>query len=148
MIEIFIIMLAVIIILFYLLLKFGVIKRRVIVTIVENLPIGLFRDKNKSYEIENKVYVKEINKEKIEENLNSKEENTNNENNISDKDNISKNIEDIDISNNKTVYWTPKGKTYHTSKSCFALSRSKVILEGSAVESEKDALCDLCRDYM
>lgn len=42
------------------------------------------------------------------------------------------------------VYWTPKGKSYHRSKSCSALSNSKNILEGSLAESGKDDPCDRC----
>ena len=33
------------------------------------------------------------------------------------------------------VYWTPNGKSYHTTKNCSTLSRSKTILEGSIQES-------------
>lgn len=42
------------------------------------------------------------------------------------------------------VYWTPKGKSYHSSKSCSTLSKSKDILEGSLAESGKDDPCDRC----
>lgn len=141
MVEISLIMLAAIIILLYLLLRFGIIKRRVIVTIVENLPIGIFRDKNKSYEIENKVYIKELKEDKEELKKDS------NENSLEGKDHLEEN-EDIDKNNNGIVYWTPNGKTYHNSKSCFALSRSKVINEGTIEESGKDSLCDFCKDHL
>ena len=162
--EIVIIMLAAVIIVLYLLLKFGIIKRRVIVTIVQNLPIGIFKDKNKNYEIVNKVYMKEISKNKVEDEADSKEENDklaadslgdhkdkSSRGSISEEINISDSTDDMDhkdIINNKIVYWTPKGKTYHNSKSCFALSRSRVINEGTVEESEKSALCDLCRDNL
>lgn len=162
--EIVIIMLAAVIIVLYLLFKFGIIKRRVIVTIVQNLPIGIFRDKNKNYQIVNKVYVKEISKNKVEDEADSKEENDklaadslgdhkdkSSRGSISEEINISDSTDDMDhkdIINNKIVYWTPKGKTYHNSKSCFALSRSRVINEGTVEESEKSALCDLCRDNL
>lgn len=43
-----------------------------------------------------------------------------------------------------TVYWTPNGKSYHTTKSCPTLSRSKTILEGSLQESGKSDPCDKC----
>ena len=43
-----------------------------------------------------------------------------------------------------TVYWTPNGKSYHTTKSCSTLSRSKTILEGTIQESGKDDPCDRC----
>ncbi len=35
----------------------------------------------------------------------------------------------------EVVYWTPKGKSYHTTKSCPTLSRSKTILSGTQYES-------------
>ena len=43
-----------------------------------------------------------------------------------------------------TVYWTPNGKSYHTTKSCPTLSRSKTILEGTISESGKSDPCDKC----
>lgn len=43
-----------------------------------------------------------------------------------------------------TVYWTPNGKSYHTTKSCSTLSRSKTILEGTLQESGKSDPCDRC----
>ena len=42
------------------------------------------------------------------------------------------------------VYWTPKGKSYHTTRSCPTLSRSKTILEGTIEESGKSDPCDRC----
>ena len=47
-------------------------------------------------------------------------------------------------SSSKTVYWTPNGKSYHTTKSCSTLSRSKNILEGTITESGKSDPCDRC----
>lgn len=41
-------------------------------------------------------------------------------------------------------YWTPNGKSYHTTKSCSTLSRSKTILEGTLQESGKGDPCDKC----
>ena len=46
--------------------------------------------------------------------------------------------------NSKTVYWTPGGKSYHTTKSCSTLSRSKTILEGTIEQSGKNDPCDKC----
>lgn len=43
-----------------------------------------------------------------------------------------------------TVYWTPNGKSYHTTKNCSTLSRSKTILEGTIAESGKNDPCDRC----
>jgi len=42
------------------------------------------------------------------------------------------------------VYWTPNGNSYHTTKSCSTLSRSKTILEGTLQESGKNDPCDRC----
>ncbi|MDO5516347.1 MAG: hypothetical protein Q4F66_02260 [Clostridium sp.] len=136
--EIFIIMLIAIIIVLCLLLKLAIVKKRVIVTIVQNLPIGIFRDKNKSYEIQNKVYIREKNKSDVEKN----ESDDGQHKSISD----SNTDEKISIGDNDLVYWTPNGKTYHVSTSCFALCRSKVINYGTIEESGKSTLCHLCND--
>lgn len=40
------------------------------------------------------------------------------------------------------VYWTPNGKSYHSSRSCPTLSRSKVIYEG--YNCPKTDPCDVC----
>lgn len=47
-------------------------------------------------------------------------------------------------SSSEVVYWTPKGKSYHTTKSCPTLSRSKTILSGTQSESGKSDPCDRC----
>ncbi len=44
----------------------------------------------------------------------------------------------------ETVYWTPKGKSYHKSKDCPTLSRSKIINSGTIEQSGKDDPCDKC----
>lgn len=47
----------------------------------------------------------------------------------------------------KTYYFTKSGKSYHTTKDCSTLSRSKNILEGSldeAISQGKDDPCDKC----
>ncbi|MGM9973791.1 MAG: MBL fold metallo-hydrolase [Clostridiaceae bacterium] len=43
-----------------------------------------------------------------------------------------------------TVYWTPGGKSYHTTKDCSTLSRSKTIYSGSLSDCPKDDPCDVC----
>ena len=40
-------------------------------------------------------------------------------------------------SSSSKVYWTPNGKSYHTTKNCSTLSRSKTILEGTVSSSGK-----------
>ena len=47
-------------------------------------------------------------------------------------------------SSSSTVYWTPNGKSYHTTKNCSTLSRSKTILEGTISASGKNDPCDRC----
>lgn len=47
-------------------------------------------------------------------------------------------------SDSSIVYWTPNGKSYHTTRSCSTLSRSKTILSGTQVESGKSDPCDRC----
>lgn len=49
-----------------------------------------------------------------------------------------------ETSSSSLVYWTPNGKSYHTTKSCSTLSRSKTILEGTLQESGKSDPCDVC----
>ena len=49
--------------------------------------------------------------------------------------------------NSKIVYYTPSGKSYHFSKSCSTLSRSKTILSGTlgeALSSSHSDPCNVC----
>ena len=43
-----------------------------------------------------------------------------------------------------TVYWTPNGEVYHSTKDCPSLGRSKTILSGSISESGKSRPCINC----
>lgn len=46
-----------------------------------------------------------------------------------------------------TVYYTPKGKSYHSTKDCPTLSRSSVILDASldtAARKPRADACDIC----
>lgn len=43
------------------------------------------------------------------------------------------------------VYWTPRGKTYHSKTTCRTLVRSKVINSGTVNESGKDFKCEYCK---
>jgi len=54
------------------------------------------------------------------------------------KRNISSNV------NNKKVYFTPNGKSYHYDKNCSTLKRSKIILEDTQQEALKLAHSDPC----
>ena len=46
--------------------------------------------------------------------------------------------------NDRIVYWTSSGKSYHYTKSCSTLSRSKNILEGPLSSCPKTDPCDKC----
>lgn len=43
-----------------------------------------------------------------------------------------------------TVYWTPGGSVYHSTKSCPTLSRSKTIYSGSVSDCPKPRACKVC----
>ena len=43
-----------------------------------------------------------------------------------------------------TVYWTPNGEVYHSTKNCRTLSRSKTIYSGSIDECPKPRGCKVC----
>jgi len=50
-------------------------------------------------------------------------------------------------SNNKIVYFTPSGKSYHYDKNCSSLKRSKTILEGTqqnTISSGHSDPCNIC----
>lgn len=70
--------------------------------------------------------------------------NTNNTTNNSNVNNNSKSESQGSTNSSSTVYWTPNGKSYHTTKNCSTLSRSKTILEGTIEESGKYDPCDRC----
>ncbi|GEM_PF-308914 len=46
--------------------------------------------------------------------------------------------------NDRTVYWTPNGKSYHFNRNCSTLSRSKTILEGPGSQCPKTDPCNVC----
>lgn len=48
------------------------------------------------------------------------------------------------VGNAEEVFWTPKGKSYHRTKDCSTLSRSKTVLSGTISESGKYDPCDRC----
>jgi len=45
---------------------------------------------------------------------------------------------------NRTVYWTPGGKSYHYDRNCRALANSKTVLEGPASSCPKTDPCNFC----
>ncbi|MCC0782488.1 MBL fold metallo-hydrolase [Clostridioides sp. ES-S-0108-01] len=58
--------------------------------------------------------------------------------------NESSNKEQNVLNSAEVVYFTPKGKSYHSTKNCSGLSRSKKILSGTIAESKKNDPCDIC----
>ena len=74
---------------------------------------------------------------------NTTSSNTNSTNNINTTTNT-QSTTNATGSTEKTVYWTPNGKSYHTTKDCSALSKSKTILSGTQAESGKFDPCDRC----
>ena len=44
----------------------------------------------------------------------------------------------------RTVYWTPGGSVYHSSKSCPSLAKSENVKSGTVKESGKSRLCKKC----
>lgn len=81
-------------------------------------------------------------------NINSDEYNSslnfNTSTNNSNINNNSTSESQITANSSAIVYWTPNGKSYHTTKNCSTLSRSKTILEGTMQESGKHDPCDRC----
>lgn len=146
-------------------------RKQVVVTVVESLPLTIFKKTNnrvneeentKKSEKEN-LNVKEIqyksdkdNSEILIENLKKDEEKNDISEEVSSK-NIeesfleiaceslnSEEIDDFKI-DEKLVYWTPRGKTYHIKSTCRTLMRSKVINSGTIHESGKDLQCEHCK---
>ena len=75
---------------------------------------------------------------------NTSTNNSSNTTNNSNTNNNSTNESQSSANSSAIVYWTPNGKSYHTTKNCSTLSRSKTILEGTIKESGKHDPCDRC----
>lgn len=56
----------------------------------------------------------------------------------------SANITETIPDESQTVYWTPGGSVYHSSKSCPSLAKSKNVKSGTVKESGKSRLCKKC----
>ena len=83
-----------------------------------------------------------VNPDEYNSNLQSNTSNSNSNNSTSSPN---KNNSSASISNSSAkVYYTPNGKSYHTTKNCSTLSRSKTILEGTISSSGKHDPCDIC----
>ena len=50
----------------------------------------------------------------------------------------------VPAQDDRTVYWTSGGKSYHYDKNCRTLARSKKILEGAASSCPKTDPCNVC----
>ena len=70
--------------------------------------------------------------------------NSNSSNNTSSTSNNGGTTTNEPAQGDKIVYWTSGGKSYHYSKSCPTLSRSKNILEGNTSNCPKTDPCDKC----
>lgn len=74
-----------------------------------------------------------------------------NNNSVGNNNSGTSNTSNVNQSNNTSgssssdiVYWTPNGKSYHSTKSCPTLSRSKIINSGTISQSGKYDPCDRC----
>ena len=75
---------------------------------------------------------------------NKSNNNTSSTANSSTNNNTNNSSKNESQNNSSKVYWTPNGKSYHTTKNCSTLSRSKTILEGTIQASGKNDPCDRC----
>ncbi len=90
------------------------------------------------YVLKGNEIVDEFSNESPEEN-HTADNTSNQQDNSNDKENT---IQQADVI--KIVYWTPNGKSYHTTKECSTLSRSKTIIEGELSSTPKTDPCDRC----
>lgn len=145
-------------------------RKNVGVTVLESLPLSIFKKWSKennnmedntieevdkatniesSNEVLNEVAITVIDEESkdidaidIKDNINEINNEEKNEliENKESVENFKEKIKEKDI-----VYWTPRGKTYHAKSNCRTLSRSKVINSGTVHESGKDCKCEHCK---
>ena len=98
-----------------------------------------------TYTIKGNVIKDEFDNVNPDEYNSSLESNKSNNNTSSKVDNTTNNsLKNESQSSSSNVYWTPNGKSYHTTKNCSTLSRSKTILEGTISSSGKNDPCDRC----
>ncbi len=69
---------------------------------------------------------------------------SNNNSGSSNTSNVNQSNNTSGSSSSDIVYWTPNGKSYHSTKSCPTLSRSKIINSGTISQSGKYDPCDRC----
>ena len=103
-------------------------------------------DENDNDLKENEIEVKEIESDERNVEIHEKEEEKtcieSEYSNVSDL--IEENDDDV-LKEEKIVYWTPNGKTYHSKSTCRTLTRSKVINSGTVSDSGKDFKCENCK---
>lgn len=122
--------------------------RDTVITIVTNLPLGIFKDENKKQlvkEKEQRYIKKDENNIKIEQVINEaplaeKEANEEVEEAVESNESV-----EFPKEKEIIVYWTPNGKSYHMKDTCRTLARSKVILKGNTLECEKSICCEHCK---
>lgn len=137
------IFLAVVLILITYLLSKDVLRREAAITIVTNLPLGIFKDSSSKKNLikeENKSNMKASEKEKHID-IASKEIKNDTLEVILEENEVA----EISKEEEATVYWTPNGKSYHMTDNCRTLSRSKVIHSGNMDQCEKDICCEQCK---
>lgn len=103
-------------------------------------------DENENDLKENEIELKEIESDERNVEIHEKEEEKtcieSEYSNVSDL--IEENDDDV-LKEEKIVYWTPNGKTYHSKSTCRTLTRSKVINSGTVSDSGKDFKCENCK---
>ncbi|WP_302623434.1 hypothetical protein [uncultured Clostridium sp.] len=157
-----IMMLSLIVVLILILFLYNkdIFHRDTVITIVTNLPLGIFKDENKK-KMEQKDMIHIIltaEENNIIERIKKDENNIKTEQVINEaplaKIEADEKVEEIVESNESIefpeekeiiVYWTPNGKNYHMKNTCRTLARSKVILSGNTLECEKAICCEHCK---
>lgn len=146
---IILLLLATILVFIFLLYSTGILKRKVLVTTVENLPIGIFKEnKGQSQEEIVETYFQENSESDENELVECNNQNVRDKSENDLKKEFSpgalETLKENNLQNKEVVYWTPQGKHYHKIHNCGALLRSKVINSSSIEESGKLTGCTKC----
>ena len=127
----------------------GILKRRVLVITIENLPIGIFKANNTQVQEETvETYIQENSKSNENTLMKFNNENVENKSETDLKKEFSPGslemLKENNMQDEEIVYWTPYGKHYHNIHNCGTLLRSKVINSGSIDKSGKLTGCHKC----
>lgn len=129
----------------------GILKRKVLITTVENLPLGIFKENNEQVQEETlETHILENSKSDVNELIEFSNENVKNKSGSDLKREFTPESLEVLIENNiqeDIVYWTPQGKHYHKIQNCGTLLRSKVINHGSIDQSGKSTGCNKCSKF-